>query len=279
MQEELTQDMIEAAGNYYIDAASDGHNPGYHGHVYELSSWKYPEFRVICAELLKKSIGIEAHDAAYRQQREEARRIEISERIKVIPELYLKPTNKEYAKEARAFIRRWATLQRSPKAPGSPLRSLYIYGQSGRGKSHYAGKLCETIADMGRIEWCNAEELDSIIQKAAGGNAGFNDMLNDIVGKIKRARFVVIDDLGKPDTKCDGVTVPKRVALLHHIIEDARIKCNRQFIFTSEHAPDDQVMRIKLSEGLVNRIAEMCDIVKIEESEKYIDWIKTRSHE
>lgn len=272
---EITQDMIDAAGNYYIDSPSDGLNPGFHGRVSELASWQYHDFRVLVSNLLKKSIATAEKEAAYQQEREAIKRAELADRLKVIPDLYLKQTNKDYAKEARALIRRWSTLQRAPKPQGTPLRSLYVYGQSGRGKSHYAGKLAEQLVEIGRVEWCNAEELDSIIQRASGGHAGFNDMLNDIVAQIKRARFVVVDDLGKPDTKCDGVTVPKRVALLHQIIEDARINCNRQFIFTSEHAPDEQIMRMKLSEGLVNRIIEMCDVVKIDESEKYIDWIKT----
>lgn len=271
--ESVTEEMIQSAGRYYID------DPIFHGSVSELPSWSIPAFRELIATVMKKNIVSAEQEAEILRQREEYKKAIRTERMKVIPELYLKDTDKRYAVDARAQIRRWSTLQRAPKKSGTQFRSLYICGKSGRGKSHYAGKLAEVLTEIGTVEWCNAEELDSIIQRASGNHAGFNDMLNDITQRINRARFTVIDDLGKPDTHCDGVTVPKRVAFLHQIIESARINCNRQFIFTSEYAPDDQTLRLKLSEGLVNRLIEMCDVVKIDEPERFIDWQKKNSTE
>lgn len=264
--ESITAEMIDAAGRYYID------EPAYRGPVSGLASWASESFREYIAMILKKNIVSQEQEAELLRLKEEARLALRAERLKVIPDLYLKDTDKRYAVEPRAKIRRWSTLQRTIRKAGTPLRSIYIYGKSGRGKSHYAGKLAEVLTEIGAVEWCNAEELDSIIQRASGGHAGFNDMLNDILLRINRSRFIVIDDLGKPDTHCDGTTVPKRVAFLHQVIENARVNCNRQFIFTSEFAPDDQTLRLKISEGLVNRIIEMCDVVQIDEADRFVDW-------
>lgn len=248
--------------------------------VRDLPSWEHRSFRCMVATLLKKSSDEEKVKAWQEEQEaianaEENKRI--SENLKAIPDPYLFEHNLSYARDAwLGGLSLAGRLAFELRAKGL-VDWIYIFGKTGRGKSHLAGMIAEKLAraDAGKIAWLNHEELDSCIKYAAGGNDDASRMAYQMVQDAKQASIIIVDDLGKPDTKSDGVSLPHRIQPIHDILEHARLSRPKKLVIaTSEHHRDDLGRR--LSQGVVSRLFESTEVIEIKEPQRYREWLEVK---
>lgn len=114
---------------------------------------------------------------------------------------------------------------------GLPDKGIYFYGGLGVGKSYLAACMTNYLAKRGhKVAFVNVPKFFSKARNSVGVKDEYNrkeDFVNDSLNKLKRAQFVVLDDIG-----AENVTNWVRDDILLPLL-DYRMENGKSTIFTS----------------------------------------------
>lgn len=127
----------------------------------------------------------------------------------------------------------YRTIHKVVKAwlAGLPEKGIYFYGGLGVGKSYLAACMTNYLAKKGhKVAFVNVPKFFSKARNSVGVKDEYNrkeDFVNDSLNKLKRAQFVVLDDIG-----AENVTNWVRDDILLPLL-DYRMEYGKSTIFTS----------------------------------------------
>ncbi len=141
---------------------------------------------------------------------------------------------------------------------------LYIYGNSGFGKSYLSICLANSLVEQGKtVAYVNARNTISDLR---GYVINDKDKFNDIINKMKTAELLIIDDLGN-----EKITDWSRDAVLYDVLDyRLRNKKNKIIINSNYNLSElkelykvDNEVRAKRFINLINSICESIELLGV----------------
>lgn len=211
----------------------------------------------------------ECQSKKYEEQKEQeqrAERLRQLEKLKVaslLGERYKNVTfgktdmdNDDFAKVADR-ARKYCSVAGKVLAQGV---GIYLYGAKGTGKTHLTACIAnELMSNYYSVLYTNFSEISKSI-RATYGNRGETEQA--FIDKLATIDFLFIDDFGTESVARDGDDLWLQEKIFE--VVNKRYNANKPIIFTSNYSLAEMVKNRGLADKTVDRISEMCEIIKLD---------------
>lgn len=137
---------------------------------------------------------------------------------------------------------------------------IYLYGAKGTGKTHLTACIAnELMSNYYSVLYTNFAEISKSI-RATYGNRGESEQA--FIDKIATIDFLFIDDFGTESVSRDGDDLWLQEKIFE--VVNKRYNANKPIIFTSNYSLAEMVKNRGLADKTVDRISEMCEIIKLD---------------
>lgn len=140
----------------------------------------------------------------------------------------------------------------------SQSRGIILLGDVGRGKTHLAAAITNSIAsDLHTVMFGNITSLLSVIKSTYKKDSELSE--RDILEIMAQVDLLIIDDLGKENP------TKNTVSLIYQIV-NRRYEDNKLLVATTNYSMTN--LKKTIGEATVSRLYEMCELVQMTGS----DW-------
>ena len=137
---------------------------------------------------------------------------------------------------------------------------IYMYGTKGTGKTHLTACIAnELMSKYYSVLYTNFTEISKTIRGSFGSR---NESESAFMNKLANIDFLFIDDFGTELVTKDGEDLWLQEKIFEVI--NKRYNNNKPIIFTSNYSLVEMIKDRGLAEKTVDRISEMCEIMKLE---------------
>ena len=137
---------------------------------------------------------------------------------------------------------------------------IYLYGSKGTGKTHLTACIAnELMSNYYSVLYTNFAEISKSI-RATYGNRGETEQA--FIDKLATIDFLFIDDFGTESVSRDGDDLWLQEKIFE--VVNKRYNANKPIIFTSNYSLAEMVKNRGLADKTVDRISEMCEIIKLD---------------
>ena len=137
---------------------------------------------------------------------------------------------------------------------------IYLYGSKGTGKTHLTACIAnELMSNYYSVLYTNFSEISKSI-RATYGNRGESEQA--FIDKLATIDFLFIDDFGTESVARDGDDLWLQEKIFE--VVNKRYNANKPIIFTSNYSLAEMIKNRGLADKTVDRISEMCEIIKLE---------------
>lgn len=137
---------------------------------------------------------------------------------------------------------------------------IYLYGAKGTGKTHLTACIAnELMSNYYSVLYTNFSEISKSI-RATYGNRGETEQA--FIDKLATIDFLFIDDFGTESVARDGDDLWLQEKIFE--VVNKRYNANKPIIFTSNYSLAEMVKTRGLADKTVDRISEMCEIIKLD---------------
>lgn len=137
---------------------------------------------------------------------------------------------------------------------------IYLYGAKGTGKTHLTACIAnELMSNYYSVLYTNFAEISKSI-RATYGNRGESEQA--FIDKLATIDFLFIDDFGTESVSRDGDDLWLQEKIFE--VVNKRYNANKPIIFTSNYSLAEMVKNRGLADKTVDRISEMCEIIKLD---------------
>ena len=136
---------------------------------------------------------------------------------------------------------------------------IYLYGAKGTGKTHLTACIAnELMSNYYSVLYTNFAEISKSI-RATYGSRGESEQA--FIDKLATIDFLFIDDFGTESVARDGDDLWLQEKIFE--VVNKRYNANKPIIFTSNYSLAEMVKNRGLADKTVDRISEMCEIIKL----------------
>lgn len=137
---------------------------------------------------------------------------------------------------------------------------IYLYGSKGTGKTHLTACIAnELMSNYYSVLYTNFSEISKSI-RATYGSRGESEQA--FIDKLATIDFLFIDDFGTESVARDGDDLWLQEKIFE--VVNKRYNANKPIIFTSNYSLAEMIKNRGLADKTVDRISEMCEIIKLE---------------
>ena len=137
---------------------------------------------------------------------------------------------------------------------------IYLYGAKGTGKTHLTACIAnELMSNYYSVLYTNFSEISKSIRATYGSRSETEQAFID---KLATIDFLFIDDFGTESVSRDGDDLWLQEKIFE--VVNKRYNANKPIIFTSNYSLAEMVKNRGLADKTVDRISEMCEIIKLD---------------
>lgn len=137
---------------------------------------------------------------------------------------------------------------------------IYLYGSKGTGKTHLTACIAnELMSNYYSVLYTNFSEISKSI-RATYSSRGESEQA--FIDKLATIDFLFIDDFGTEAVARDGDDLWLQEKIFE--VVNKRYNANKPIIFTSNYSLADMIKNRGLADKTVDRISEMCEIIKLD---------------
>lgn len=139
---------------------------------------------------------------------------------------------------------------------------IYLYGSKGTGKTHLTACIAnELMANYYSVLYTNFTEISKGIRATFGSRQESEAAFIDRLATID---FLFIDDFGTESVMRDGDDLWLQEKIFE--VVNKRYNSNKPIIFTSNYSLAEMMRDRGLADKTVDRISEMCEVIKLDGS-------------